>query len=302
MPPLLFFSFPRHNDPWTHFSFLSSLPTHHLYFIFSFIPFHIHISPILFPLLFSVSLSSVFLVSMYTKLQHSETLDISKNKLENVPNLSNMRALKMLNASFNKITAMPLLPSKGQLDRVYFGENALKELDMDSLLQSANSITELLVQGNQLSQCPDRIYLLNRLKVLDMSNNCLSNLPPALGYMSSLSKILMEGNAIRTIRRPLLSSPQAEDLKVFLRTRGPPPSEQSVRTYVRTGLLYVVLYCVMLCCTVLLYVVLYCVVLCCVVYYGTPIASHLSPYLNSPLPSLHPSPITSLIRAPQMVV
>jgi Leucine-rich repeat (LRR) protein len=136
----------------------------------------------------------------------------------------------MLNASFNKVTAMPLLPSKGKLDRVYFGENALKELDMDSLLHSANSITELLVQGNQLTQCPDRIYLLKCLKVLDMSNNCLSNLPPALGYMSTLSKILMEGNAIRTIRRPLLSSPQAEDLKVFLRTRGPPPTEQSVRT------------------------------------------------------------------------
>jgi Leucine-rich repeat (LRR) protein len=135
----------------------------------------------------------------------------------------------MLNASFNKITAMPLLPSRGKLDRVYFGENALKELDMDSLLHSANSITELLVQGNQLTQCPDRIYLLNCLKVLDMSNNCLSNLPPALGYMPTLSKILMEGNAIRTIRRPLLSSPQAEDLKVFLRTRGPPPTEQSVR-------------------------------------------------------------------------
>ena len=197
----------------------------------------------------------------------------------------------MLNASFNKITAMPLLPSKGQLDRVYFGENALKELDMDSLLQSANSITELLVQGNQLSQCPDRIYLLNRLKVLDMSNNCLSNLPPALGYMSSLSKILMEGNAIRTIRRPLLSSPQAEDLKVFLRTRGPPPSEQSVRTYV--------LDCCMLYCTVLCYVVLYsttvcCAVLCCAVLYYcmlyiTVLRSH---HISRPISTLPSHPFT----------
>jgi Leucine-rich repeat (LRR) protein len=192
----------------------------------------------------------------------------------------------MLNASFNKITAMPLLPSKGQLDRVYFGENALKELDMDSLLQSANSITELLVQGNQLSQCPDRIYLLNRLKVLDMSNNCLSNLPPALGYMSSLSKILMEGNAIRTIRRPLLSSPQAEDLKVFLRTRGPPPSEQSVRTYV---LYCCMLYCTVLCCAVLYYCMLCCTVLCCVVLYITVLPSH---HISRPISTLPSHPFT----------
>ena len=128
---------------------------------------------------------------------------------------------------------MPPLPCKGVLDRVYLGENALKELDMESLTRSAGSITELLVQGNQLTVCPDGIYALSRLKVLDMSNNCLTNLPPALGYMTSLQKILMEGNSIRTIRRPLLSSPVAEELKVYLRTRGPAPLEHTVS--VRVG-------------------------------------------------------------------
>ena len=123
---------------------------------------------------------------------------------------------------------MPPLPWKGVLDRVYLGENVLKELDMESLTRSAGSITELLVQGNQLTVCPDGIYALSRLKVLDMSNNCLTNLPPALGYMTSLQKILMEGNSIRTIRRPLLSSPVAEELKVYLRTRGPAPLEHTV--------------------------------------------------------------------------
>jgi Leucine-rich repeat (LRR) protein len=228
-------------DYWTQSSCLSSFlfllaSTHQLtllfnsYFYSSFSPvFSLPHSHLFSELLLIFALPRLNTTQHNTTLNHTETLDISKNRLESVPDLSNMRALKMLNASFNKITAMPLLPSRGKLDRVYFGENALKELDMDSLLHSANSITELLVQGNQLTQCPDRIYLLNCLKILDMSNNCLSNLPPALGYMPTLSKILMEGNAIRTIRRPLLSSPQAEDLKVFLRTRGPPPTEQSVR-------------------------------------------------------------------------
>ena len=99
---------------------------------------------------------------------------------------------------------------------------------MTSLLNSAESITELLVQANQLIICPDDIYLLRNLKVLDMSNNCLTNLPPSLGYMTSLQKILLEGNSIRTIKRPLLSSPVAEELKTFLRTRGPPPKSEKV--------------------------------------------------------------------------
>lgn len=123
---------------------------------------------------------------------------------------------------------MPFLPLNGKLDRIYFGENALIDICMTSLLNSAESITELLVQANQLTVCPDDIHLLRNLKVLDLSNNCLTNLPPSLGYMTSLQKILLEGNSIRTIKRILLSSPVADDLKTFLRTRGPAPKSEKV--------------------------------------------------------------------------
>ena len=158
-----------------------------------------------------------------------ETLDISKNRLENIPDLRQLKSLKFLNASNNKITIMPFLPIHGKLDRIYFGENSLREICMTSVLNSAESITEFLIQGNQLTECPDNIYLLRNLKVLDLSNNCLTNLPPSLGYMTSLQKILLEGNSIRTIKRTLLSSPVAEELKTFLRTRGPPPKSEKVR-------------------------------------------------------------------------
>ena len=172
---------------------------------------------------------SILLIYWFTILSYiSETLDISKNLLGSIPDLSRLKSLKFLNASNNKITIMPSLPLYGQLDRIYFGENALKDICMTSLLNSAESITELLVQANQLIICPDDIYLLRNLKVLDMSNNCLTNLPPSLGYMTSLQKILLEGNSIRTIKRPLLSSPVAEELKTFLRTRGPPPKSEKV--------------------------------------------------------------------------
>ena len=41
--------------------------------------------------------------------------------------------------------------------------------------------------------------------------------------MTNLQKILVEGNPIRSIRRTLLSTPIAEELKAYLRTRGSPP-------------------------------------------------------------------------------
>ena len=158
----------------------------------------------------------------------SESLDISKNKITFVPDLSNMRCLRLLSASENRISLMPTLPAKGQLDRVHIGENLLTGLDISALVPSAGTLTELLVQGNQLSDCPDSIFALSSLKILDISNNSLTNLPHALGYMPSLSKILVEGNPIRTIRRTLLSTPVAEELKIYLRTRGPPPVQNMV--------------------------------------------------------------------------
>lgn len=158
----------------------------------------------------------------------AEILDISKNYIKSLPDLSEMRSLRLLSAFNNRITCMPTLPSRGQLDRIHFGENLLTDLDMASLKASAGTLTELLLQGNQLSICPESIHSLHSLKILDLSNNCLTNLPHALGYMTSLYKILVEGNPIRTVRRTLLSTPAAEELKVYLRTRGPPPLELSV--------------------------------------------------------------------------
>lgn len=139
-----------------------------------------------------------------------------------------MRCLRLLCASDNRITVMPSLPSRGQLDRIYLGENQLSTLDMTSLIPSAGTLTELLLQGNQLTTCPDGIFSLTNLKILDVSNNCLTNLPHTLGYMGTLSKVLVEGNPIRTIRRTLLSTPIAEELKAYLRTRGPAPMGHAV--------------------------------------------------------------------------
>eukprot|EP00981_Chlorochromonas_danica_P000662 scaffold146_cov171-Ochromonas_danica.AAC.11 len=60
---------------------------------------------------------------------------------------------------------------------------------------------------------------LSSLKILDVSNNSLTDLPPALGYISSLQVLRTEGNAIRTIRQTLLMEP-AQKIKAYLRTRG----------------------------------------------------------------------------------
>ena len=134
-----------------------------------------------------------------------EMLDVNKNALKGLPDLTRMRSLRFVNASENQLTVVPRCPMQGKLDRLYLGENNIQRLDMSNLQPSAATLSEMLLQGNSLESCPEEINCMIGLKVLDISNNNLTNLPPALGYMTILSKVLVEGNPIRCIRRALLT-------------------------------------------------------------------------------------------------
>ena len=46
----------------------------------------------------------------------------------------------------------------------------------------------------------DEIFLLSELKLLDVSNNDMQSLLPELGLMKNLTKILIEGNPLKSIR------------------------------------------------------------------------------------------------------
>lgn len=66
------------------------------------------------------------------------------------------------------------------------------------------------------------MYLSN-LKTVDVRNNNIGDIPAAIGYMKSLSRLIVEGNPIRSIRRTLLAP--TSSLKKYLRTRGRPPAD-----------------------------------------------------------------------------
>jgi Leucine-rich repeat (LRR) protein len=92
----------------------------------------------------------------------------------------------------------------------------------DSLFRACqHSLFELHLHDNQLGELSPLVALLTELKVLDISNNSLNDLPPSLGYIAALQRLLVEGNPIRAIRRSLLAQSTVE-LKKYLCTRGPP--------------------------------------------------------------------------------
>jgi Leucine-rich repeat (LRR) protein len=162
-----------------------------------------------------------------------EVLECRTNKISRLPDLSRLAYLKRLDAMENKITEIPLIrPSRRKapptLAFINLGCNLLENFDPYSL-GDQTALAELHVAGNALKTLPGSICTLPSLKVLDISNNALADIPYTLGYMKDLHRVSAAGNPIRTIRQSLLtsstSSVETEKLKQFLRTRGPNPYE-----------------------------------------------------------------------------
>jgi hypothetical protein len=55
---------------------------------------------------------------------------------------------------------------------------------------------------HRLQELPDALCGL-QLVLLDLTNNCLRRLPPALGHMTSLRSIPLDGNPLKLMRRDL---------------------------------------------------------------------------------------------------
>ncbi|KAF8691801.1 hypothetical protein HU200_040203 [Digitaria exilis] len=144
-------------------------------------------------------------------------LNLAKNLLTTIPDsIGALPKLIRLDMHQNKITAIP--PSiKGcsSLAEFYMGNNLLSSIPADIGTLSKLGILDL--HSNQLKEYPVGACNL-KLSFLDLSNNSLSGLPAELGKMTTLRKLLLTGNPMRTLRSSLVSGPTTTLLK-YLRSR-----------------------------------------------------------------------------------
>lgn len=172
-----------------------------------------------------------------------QDLDIKKNNITFLPDLRQLSSLIVFEATDNKLNEYPSFPGTecGTLARIYLGGNRIRYLPESSFAAGENSLIELDVQGNLLTEISPDVGVLKNLKLLNASNNNLTDIPYTIGYMNSLQRycvyvsinsmvtlnhflyrILLDGNPMRSIRRSLLTQ-STTDLKRYLRTRGPEP-------------------------------------------------------------------------------
>ena len=71
---------------------------------------------------------------------------------------------------------------------MYLGGNRPTVLPSAVLSAGESALVELDIQGNQLNEISPDIGILKNLKLLNASNNNLTDIPYTLGYMAALQR------------------------------------------------------------------------------------------------------------------
>ncbi|XP_015056460.1 plant intracellular Ras-group-related LRR protein 6 isoform X1 [Solanum pennellii] len=160
-------------------------------------------------------------------------LNASKNLLNSIPeNIGSLSRLIRLDLHQNRISLIPSsIKDCSSLLEFYIGyiwnrNNALTSLPVE--IGTLNRLGIFDLHSNQLKEYPAEACKL-QLSMLDLSNNSLSGLPPDIGLMTTLRKLLLAGNPIRTLRSSLVNGPTPALLR-FLRSRLPTDEESATST------------------------------------------------------------------------
>lgn len=167
-----------------------------------------------------LSMLSENVIASWTKLNE---LNAAKNCLSNVPeSIGDLSRLIRLDLHQNRISSIPLsIKGCSSLTELYMGNNSLSSLPAE--IGELSQLGTFDLHSNQLKEYPVEACKLH-LSVLDLSNNSLSGLPSEIGIMTTLRKLLIAGNPMRTLRSSLVSGPTPALLN-YLRSRLPSEEE-----------------------------------------------------------------------------
>ena len=130
-------------------------------------------------------------------LLNLRTLDISSNKLEELPSLlaNNLENLKVLKCDNNKIVSLGPIENLKKLQNLSACNNRLQ-----SDLSLPISLKELNLKGNNFENVPRNIISLTKLQVLNLSQNNLASFPADIcSILASVVELNLDDNQITSL-------------------------------------------------------------------------------------------------------
>lgn len=131
-----------------------------------------------------------------TSLSKLKVLDLSRNQLKSIPDLSNMKELTNINFSNNQIEEMPKIGDMPNLITLDVSNNKLKAFIN---VENANlpHLTDVKVKGNVIEELPAHVARsLPSLKNFDLGDNQLKTIPGEVASMSKLKELNLKGNKL----------------------------------------------------------------------------------------------------------
>ena len=120
-------------------------------------------------------------------------LYLQDNKLTDVSQLSKLTELVSLNISSNKISNIPDFPES--LLYLYLSNNNISRLPTS--FSNLINLQILYLNGNQLSEIPPEIYNLSQIWMLDLSDNKITVIPSQIKLLYNLQNLNLHGNLIK---------------------------------------------------------------------------------------------------------
>jgi len=148
-----------------------------------------------FPQLRSLQLSGNRLTEVpgLGSLHRLISLDAQHNRLTTLEGVQHLSSLTQLIVNDNALTEVPGLATLTRLTRLDLRRNQLAALDG---VQGLTLLTQLDLSDNLLSALPEHIHRLIRLQYLNLSNNQFMLLPAGIDRMVGLTQLELSGNRL----------------------------------------------------------------------------------------------------------
>nr|NP_001262544.1 flyers-cup, isoform F [Drosophila melanogaster]AGB95926.1 flyers-cup, isoform F [Drosophila melanogaster] len=144
-----------------------------------------------------------------------QKIDLMHNDLTSLPeDMGLLRKLDCLYLQHNDILELPEFEGNEALNELHASNNFIKIIPK-AMCSNLPHLKILDLRDNKITELPDELCLLRNLNRLDVSNNTISVLPVTLSSLAHLISLQVEGNPIKTIRRDILQCGTTRILKTL---------------------------------------------------------------------------------------
>ncbi|KAM4723103.1 malignant fibrous histiocytoma-amplified sequence 1 homolog [Rhinophrynus dorsalis] len=168
-----------------------------------------------------------------------QILNLDRNKLCNVPELSCFRDLKILILSKNELTDFPMeIQLLSHLEKLEMNQNKIQSIP-SGIFPHLRGLRHLKLNNNLLSELPVDLCSCSKLQYLNLSHNLFRVLPQTILELKGLREFYIENNKLQVLPSELFLDLSLKKFKASHNYLRQPPDEvcsgglKQIRSYFR---------------------------------------------------------------------